>query len=195
MDSVFCVIDRSGSMVTCEHDTTRGFNAFVSDQPQDTLVTTFLFNSHIKELYRFKRISDVVPLDSVTYRPRGCTALLDAIGSAIGVASNCTADTITVVIITDGEENSSTIYSRKQVRDLIEEKKGLGWKFVFMGANQDAICVAGDLGIDRGGALTFDTRCVGDAFRCISDAVCRVRTGESQDIEFSRAERQSSCPI
>lgn len=195
MGSIYCVIDRSGSMVTCESDTIRGFNAFIGDQPQDAHITTLLFNNSVQELYRCKNVSTIKPLDSVTYRPSGCTALLDAIGHSIEIASNCTSDTITMIILTDGDENASTKYTLNQINDLIKEKKTYGWKFVFMGANQDAIHVASGLGINKGGALTFDTKCVKDAFRCLSDAVGRTQTGETQDIEFSQVERHSSCPV
>ena len=192
---MFCVIDRSDSMSKCLNDTIQGFNTFISRQPPDTPVTTFLFNNTVNELYRCQKASEVKPLNNVTYRPAGCTALLDAIGRAIEVASNCTADTITMVVLTDGEENASSRYTKHQINKLIDDRKAQGWKFVFMGANQDAIQVADDLGIDQEGALTFDTTCVRDAFRCLSDAVTRLQTGKTPRIEFSQLERQSSVIV
>ena len=195
MESIFCVIDRSGSMATCLNDTVGGFNLFINDQPPEALITTFLFNHGVHELYRCQKPPDIKPLDSVTYRPSGSTSLLDASGSAIEVASNCTSENITMVILTDGEENTSVVYSKDRINELIDQKKTEGWKFIFMGANQDAIHVADGLGIGKGGALTFDTGCVKDAFQCMSSAIERVRTGESQDIEFSQVERNKSCPL
>lgn len=195
MKNIFCILDRSGSMSTCLSDTIKGFNAFVDSQPSDTQMTTLLFNNTIQELYRCKNPRDIKPLDMVTYRPVGCTALLDVIGYTVSLASNCTIDNITIVIFTDGDENVSVAYTKHMIHKLIEEKKSMGWKFVFMGANQDAIQVASELNINSKSALTFNTTCVKDAFGCLTNAVNRFRTGENCGIEFSVEERHSSCPI
>ena len=194
MENIFCILDRSGSMSTCLSDTINGFNAFVLDQPPDTQVTTLLFNNTIQELYRCKNPRDIKPLDMVTYRPVGCTALLDVIGYTVSLASNCTTDNNTIVIFTDGEENVSVTYTKDDIQALIHQKTLLGWKFVFMGANQDAIRVASELNINSKSALTFSTTCVKGAFECLSNAVNRFRTGENHGIEFSAEERRSSCP-
>ena len=192
MESVFCMLDRSGSMSTCLNDTIKGFNAFVSTQPPDTLMTTLLFNNTIQELYRCKKACEIKPIDIVTYRPVGCTSLLDVIGYTISLASNCTSDDITVIVATDGEDNTSVTYTKQMIHRLIEEKKSLGWKFIFMGANQDAIQIASELNINSNSALTFSTTCILDAFGCLSNAVNRFRSGENKEIEFSPDERASS---
>ena len=195
MESVYCVLDKSGSMSTHVNDTIKGFNAFVSSQPPDTLMTTILFNNTIQEVYRCRKASTIKPLDAISFRPVGCTALLDVIGYTISLASNCTADNITIAIITDGEDNASVTYTKQMIHRLIEEKKSLGWTFVFMGANQDAIQVANELNINSNSALTFNAACVKNAFECLSNAVNRFRSGENNGIEFSADERRFSCTI
>ena len=61
-----------------------------------------------------------------------------------------------VVIITDGEENSSRFYDYEDVRHMIErEKLKYGWEFIFLGANMNAIEAAGHLDIHEDRAVEF----------------------------------------
>ena len=195
MEATHCVIDSSGSMATCINDTIGGFNLFLDNQPKDSLVSTYLFSHRVKVVDRMKTADSATRLTTTNYRPEGGTALLDAIGYAICIASNCTADIINMVILTDGEENSSKNFDKSMIFDMIEDRKKQGWNFVFLGANQDAIKVAETFGIPENGAMTFDTKCVGSVFRSTSEALERARSGASQGVEFSQFERSSSCPV
>jgi hypothetical protein len=194
MEATYCVIDSSGSMAQCIGDTIGGFNLFLDHQPKDNLITTYTFDNNVKEMYRCSPASEAQRLNTVNYRPYGGTALLDAMGRAITVASNCTADTVNVVILTDGEENSSKEFTKSQISKMIEDRKREGWNFIFLGANQDAIKVAKSYGIPQGGAMTFDTNCVDKVFRSTSEALDRARSGATQGVEFSQLDRSTSCP-
>lgn len=194
MEATYCVIDCSGSMANCINDTIGGFNLFLDNQPKDSMVSTYLFSNHTKEIDRLKSADSATRLTKTNYRPFGPTALLDAIGHAITIASNCTADTINMVILTDGEENASKNFDKSLVFDMIEDRKKQGWNFVFLGANQDAIMVAQTFGIPQNGAMTFDTKCVDQVFRSTSEALERARSGATQGVEFSQIERAASCP-
>ena len=53
-----------------------------------------------------------------------------------------------MIITTDGMENASHQYSYDKVKDMVEKAKEKdGWEFLFLGANIDAIEVAGRFGI------------------------------------------------
>ena len=194
-EGIFCVIDRSGSMASCLNDTIGGFNTFLMNQPPNARMTTFLFDNEVQEMYRCRQVSNVEPLTPSTYRPRGGTALLDAMGYAMKIASNCVCDTVTMVILTDGAENSSKKYTKSAIRDLVELHHQEGWKFVFLAANQDAILAGGELGIPEHSSLTFNVDNVREVFTSVSDAIERTRTGETQEVEFSQLERSVSCPM
>ena len=115
MENVYCVLDKSGSMSVCANEVIEGFNSFVSNQPLETLITTIMFNNTINEIYRYKKACDIKPLDLITYRPTGCTSLLDVIGYTIALASNSTADQNTIVILTDGKDNTSVTYTKQMI--------------------------------------------------------------------------------
>jgi len=194
MAFIHFLLDRSGSMESCLKDTIGGFNAFVREQAPTSTLSLYLFNNTFEIVYENKKIKDVEKLD---FRPRGGTALLDSIAQTIEqVEKNNTQrwadlDDVgnVIVILTDGEENSSTKYTKGEINDMIATKKAQGWKFVFLGANQDAIKNAVDMGIGRDAAMDFDTANVGEVMRSASSALSRCVTGETQDIVFTNEER------
>ena len=82
------------------------------------------------------------------------------------------------VITTDGLENASKRYSYKDVKKLIEKrKKKNNWEFLFLGANIDAIEVAGNMGISEDRAVNYNCDEAGTAlnYRVLEAAVSRVR--------------------
>lgn len=146
MASRIFVLDRSGSMEVCREDTINGYNAFVESQKdQGGTITLILFDHEITPVYENIPITDVTPLTQETFEPRGGTALLDAIGHVLKMDMPRES---TVIILTDGEENSSVAYTSAHVKDLIEmREKNDGWSFIYLGANQDTIMTATNLGI------------------------------------------------
>ena len=59
------------------------------------------------------------------------------------------------IITTDGMENASRKYTSDEVKKLISQKKELGWEFLFLGANIDAVETAKHFGIEEDRAVTY----------------------------------------
>lgn len=122
------------------------------------MVTTVLFDTEIDVIHDRLPLKSVRPMTEEDYVAGGCTALLDAVGNTIhrigtvhkyARPEDVPAHTL-VVIITDGEENSSRFYDYEDVRHMVErEKSKYGWEFIFLGANMNAIEAAADLGIQK----------------------------------------------
>ena len=161
------ILDRSGSMSGLESDTIGGFNGMLRRQQEestDILVSTVLFDDEVEVIHDRVPIAKVAPLTEREYFTRGCTALLDAVGDSIQHIRNIHKYAreedrpvrTMFVITTDGLENASVRYTAKKVKKLIEhQEKKHGWEFVFLGANMDAVAVAGDLGIRRENSVEF----------------------------------------
>lgn len=182
MDRVV-ILDRSGSMETCRDDTIGGFNAFLREQQAEGgTLTLILFDHEYQVLYDRKPIRDVAPLTTETFVPRGSTALLDAIGKAIKTTQS---NVPTVVILTDGQENSSHEYTKAHIKDLIDQKTRDGWTFVYLGANQDAFAEAGQLGIAPTATVNYDVRRTPDAFRALSAAMSSQASNTTQPFNFN----------
>ena len=121
------------------------------------------------------------------YYVRGCTALLDAVGSAVHHIGNVhkyareedrPARTL-FVITTDGMENASRRYDYHRVKEMIErQKERHDWEFVFLGANIDAAKEAARFGIDADRAANYhaDRRGTGVVYEAMNQLVscCRA---------------------
>ena len=188
------ILDKSGSMASMTGDTVGGFNALIDKQKKEDgvcLVTTVLFNQESQRLHDRVPLSEVAPLTDREYTPGGCTALLDAVGSTIAHIEavhryirpeDVPAHTL-FVITTDGLENASHTYSAQKVKQMVSEKTGAGWEFLFLGANIDAVGCAADIGIQADRAADFcpDGRGMNSVFRSLSRAVGAARKGQSMD--------------
>ena len=161
------VLDKSGSMNSILKDTIGGFNGFLQSQKETPGEATFsltTFNTAVMLDYGFKDIASAEELTVDSYRPGGGTALYDAIGMTIVGCGKKLADMdetlrpekVIIVILTDGEENSSREYSYEAVQKLIKEQSEVyNWEFVFLGANLDAVALGATLGIKGGMSMTF----------------------------------------
>lgn len=80
------ILDRSGSMAGLESDTIGGFNAMLDKQKKEQgegFVTTVLFDDRCETLHDRRKLSEMAHITDRDYTVRGCTALLDAMGSTI----------------------------------------------------------------------------------------------------------------
>jgi hypothetical protein len=155
---IIFILDRSGSMNAIAEETVTGFNRFVADQKSivpDATLTLILLNECRRVVCEREPIIRVAQLTRETFNPTGGTALLDAIGEMIVQESDGPAQRVIVAILTDGLENSSCKFSRDQVFELIREQQENGWKFLFLGADQDAIQEGCGLGIAAANSLGF----------------------------------------
>ena len=66
-------------------------------------------------------------------------------------------DSAVIIILTDGYENASRIFTLQQIRALITQKEASGrWTFSYLGATLDAVDMAEQMHIKRQNAMAFD---------------------------------------
>ncbi len=119
-------------------------------------------------------IKDVKELTKNTYQPNGSTALFDAIVKATS-SYKIKYDTLTpakrpdkvlVILITDGEENSSREFPRNkvdEVKALITKRKSENWQFMFLCSTEDAVLTGESLGVSRGNTMQFQNTTLGNS--------------------------------
>lgn len=180
IDTTF-IIDKSGSMSSVVEATISGFNQNIADQRKlenvHQTVTLIQFDDQYEVSYVRKPIAEIPELDTVSYRPRGNTALYDAIGKTIVSTTEQLEslskgpDKILFVIITDGCNNASKEWTKAQIKDLIQSReKDKKWTFTFMGANIDVATESNGLGISINNSLSYvsDSTGVSKAFTTLS---------------------------
>ena len=161
------VLDRSGSMKSCQQAAIEGFNQFLADQQKTdgfAKLTLVLFDDEYLVPISSIPVEEVVSLTDDTYQPQGCTALLDAIGQTIDnlgqrlaeLAEKDRPGQVIVAILTDGLENASQRFTWKEIAGKIKHQTDTyKWIFLFLGANQDAIATAANLSIAANNAANY----------------------------------------
>ena len=180
---IVVVLDRSGSMGSIAVPTVEGFNKFLNEQQNalgEAFITLVQFDDQYEVNYKSMPVKDASPLIlGESFKPRGSTALLDAIGKTIEELK--TDKDVVFVIITDGEENASKVYKNEAINKMITTLTKEGWKFIFLAANQDAIAKGGAMGIHGSNSMTYaaTTRGASRAFATISANTANYRNSKS----------------
>lgn len=147
IDIVF-LLDRSGSMSGLEQDTIGGYNSYIKKQKnQKTKITTILFDHDYEMINERKPIKEIKKLTEKEYFVRGSTALFDALGKSINYMDRQKKEKVIFIITTDGEENSSTEYTKEKIKELIKKHKT--WEFIYIGADIDSYKEGMALGINK----------------------------------------------
>ena len=176
------ILDKSGSMNACLNSTVSAFNEQLDmimalsekHADQDFFISLTTFNQEakididrevprkVKKLCKRRILFD--DNDSIVYEPTGMTALYDAIGASIVRLQNTVGEeikndlaTVVVVIITDGYENSSRVYSYAQISGMIKELESTeSWVFTYLSETPDAVEYAASMNIKRSNAIKTD---------------------------------------
>jgi hypothetical protein len=169
------LLDESGSMMSCREETISNFNEQVqvikkTARGQDVKVSLATFSTPGEGntvLWR-KPVADVKKLGAA-YQPEGSTAMYDCIVENLDRLSKELGEPrkkpprstskpnpcVMVVIVSDGQENSSRA-SRSEVSEKIQAlQKTNRWTFVYMGANQDLSKLQDTLHISKGNTIDY----------------------------------------
>lgn len=189
LTEIVFILDRSGSMAGLEGDTIGGYNSMLDRQKKEkgeAIVSTVLFDDKQEVLHDRLPLEKMKHITEEEYYVRGCTALLDAVGGAIHHIGNVhkyardedRPEKTLFVITTDGIENASRYYDYDKVKKMVErQKEKYGWEFLFLGANIDAVEVAGRFGIRADHAVNYECDSAGTQlnYEVLSNAVSQVR--------------------
>lgn len=174
---VIMVLDMSGSMAPQWNDTIGGVNSYLEglkkDIKTDYRITIVNFDTVYEVLCSDTTLFETPKLTKENYCPRGMTALYDAVGRALTEteAKVATHTKALVVIVTDGQENSSREQTQETIRSRIKSLQDRGnWTFIFLGAVEDAWTDAKAIGIDKGNVLRYDVDKTADLYAGMTNA-------------------------
>lgn len=192
--AIALVVDRSGSMYSVAEDTKGSVKNLIQTQKQEAGQASLTLVQFDHEYQVYHDFVDLQTVDATAfadqYQPRGNTALVDAIGRTIISMSQkidsmepCEKPTrVVVAIVTDGLENSSHEFTTERVKKLVEEKQALGWDFIFLGADLNAIQTAHGYGISPNTSACYNSSNVSEAMNVINSKISSVRQGDHAEI-------------
>ena len=205
--AMLLVIDRSGSMASIRDDMVGGLTAMLAEQAAEPGLLTVDIVTFDTEIELQCSLADPKAV-TVTLDPRGGTALYDAVGQSVtefgrvlaALPEHARPETVQVVVVTDGDENSSREFGRDAVRALVtQQKEQYAWDFVFLGANQDAVFAGQRLGFDADSSMTYAAGAEGVAGmsasmgRYVKDVRSKTKRG-FDSVERLQSMREASRP-
>jgi hypothetical protein len=179
MQHDFILLDRSQSMGLKGRweEALDSINAYVkklADDNVDTGVTLAVFDKSDGN-FCFEVVRDRItpktwkPVGNEDAKPRGWTPLRDAIGRLITRAragfNGEQYDKVAIIIVTDGEENSSKEVSHGQARALLDDCRAKGWQVIFLGADFENLAQAQSFGNAAGQTVSASVGSFADAMR------------------------------
>jgi hypothetical protein len=192
------ILDQSGSMQDCIDQTISGFNEQLQVlrslheryPDQEILAGLTRFNNEVMHTYSGQNPFSIEKLDDNLYVPDGTTALYDAIGESVlrirdkigaelkeGIAS------VVVIILTDGYENASTVFTAAGISKLIKQLEQTGkWTFSYLGATIDAVEIARGMNIRAENSLSFHKDNISEIYCEISESINRKEELRSKGI-------------
>lgn len=197
------ILDCSGSMSGVREKTISGFNEYIQSLKKDDgdMILTFATfdgeyrfgnagNLRLNYVHDGIQVKDVPELTLESYAPDGSTPLIDAVATVINKVSADYADKkkkpkFMVMIITDGEENSSREFTSKALTELVQSKEKEGWLFGYLGANQEAWKVAESIGLKRESGATYTASNIKGAFKYAALNTTDARRAHPANVRWS----------
>lgn len=175
------ILDESGSMFRVMNQAIDGVNETIqsiraaqkTNDNQEHFVTIVTFNDEVNTIHNIVPVDNVSDLTENDYRPNGCTALYDAIGTSLTelMKNVSEADRVLVTIVTDGMENSSKEYDGHTIKSMIEQLKKKSWIFTYIGANHNVEEVAESISITNN--MVFEATESGTSRMFRKELLCR----------------------
>lgn len=126
-------------------------------------------------------------VESYIAQPNGSTPLYDATAELLNMAETNAAERTVIIIMTDGEENTSREYTLTAIRDRVKSVTTRGWEVVFLGAEFNADQVAADYGLMKSKVINTSFRGLTAGMDYMADASIMYASASAGDIKTGAA--------
>jgi hypothetical protein len=197
------VIDRSGSIRSILKGQQDGLGELLSSEaslPGKVTFSLWDFDTEVRCVASLASVNDVA---RYKIEPRGGTSMYDALGTAVArdgeklaaLPEDQRPADVTVIVSSDGQENSSQEWTGTQVAELLEDQqKTYGWRVLYMGCNQDALKEGAKIGTQGGMTVNTVSSNAGsrNAYKMSSNYLTRVpfaAAASGQSVNLTPEER------
>jgi uncharacterized protein YegL len=168
--SVFVALDRSGSMGGEKWtNAVDSLNEYVKGLQKEKIsgeITIIAFDSdgmfgggssvRLVPLAEAADIAYFERIDPSSLHPAGGTPLYDAAGHVMNLALEKNSKRTVVVILTDGQENTSKEYTQAKIKEKVKSLEEKKWEVIFLGANFDVTNYTQAAGLSATKMRNFD---------------------------------------
>lgn len=196
----YILLDRTGSMNSIWDEALGSVNAYAAsivetdagpDVRNDITLSVFDAQDGLQFDTLRKNVSgdswQAVTSDEV--QPRGMTPLFDAIGRMVSVAEADAPEKAVIVIMTDGQENSSREFTKDGVREALDRVEKKGWEVVFLGAEFASFGDADAAGVDRSKQMAVSKDQLGTTMYNLAKKNRAYAQELASTVEFNEADR------
>jgi hypothetical protein len=203
---VYILLDRTGSMESIWDEALKSVNAYAEElgkdeegEPEiDTTISLAVFDAQdgmqFDVLRRNVKAEEWKDVTNDEASPRGMTPLFDAIGRMMTIAESDKPEKAVVVVMTDGEENSSTELTKENVKDRLDRAREKGWEIVFLGAEFANFADASAVGVSAAKSMGVSKDNLEGTMRSLSTKSKAYGGAQQGDapIEFNDADREAA---
>jgi hypothetical protein len=199
----YILLDRTGSMEPIWNEALSSVNAYadglaaLDGGPRvDADITLAVFDAQDGLKFDVLRQGvDAGDWNDVTTRevtPRGMTPLYDAIGRIVSLAEKDKPEKAVLVIMTDGEENSSTEMTKKAAKAALDRVRAKGWEVVFLGAEFSNFDDAEGVGQSSSRNMAVSKDQLSDSMDRLAQKSKNYASGAAPSVEWNAEDRAAA---
>lgn len=163
MNTVYLLLDRSGSMESQWSEALGSINGYVANLPRNTRVMVATFDTISYDVIRYTTVEEYRNITEQDASPRGGTPLFDSAARMMWRILDDKPDRAIFVVMTDGDENNSYNFKQADVKALTKKLEDKKYEVIFLGANFDKVGdVASNFGLQSNKWASVSTRNLND---------------------------------
>ena len=199
----YILLDRTGSMEPIWSEALSSVNAYadglaaLDGGPRvDADITLAVFDAQDGLQFDVLRKDvDAEDWNNVTSRevsPRGMTPLYDAIGRIVSLAEKDKPEKAIIVIMTDGEENSSKEMTKTSAKAALDRVRAKGWEVVFLGAEFSNFDDAEGVGQSASRNMAVSKDQLSDSMNRLAQKSKNYAAGAAPSVEWNDEDRAAA---
>jgi hypothetical protein len=199
----YILLDRTGSMEPIWSEALSSVNAYadglaaLDGGPRvDADITLAVFDA--QDGLQFDVLRDDVDAEgwkkvtSDEVNPRGMTPLYDAIGRMVALAEKDRPEKAVIVIMTDGEENSSEEMTKATTKAALDRVRKKGWEVVFLGAEFSNFDDAEGVGQSTSRNMAVSKEQLSDSMNRLAQKSKNYASGAAPSVEWNAEDRAAA---